>query len=156
MFSFQVFPFNPEKCKENFFVPKFDKDKGIPSKIISSTSNATVLLSDATTIPLAMSETMSSTGFCAGTNPDEQEKLEFFKKNYEPLKIEIAKGHGDFLDSFITLFKCDDSLRVKKQLKEDFSAIYSEKERMEENFRNIQLSVRNASSQNCSNAVTSP
>ena len=77
---------------------------------------------------MSTSSYVSSTSECAaiGLIDIDREKKEFFAYNFENLKLDIARGGGDYLMAFSKLSKCSESHRenYNQKLKSNYSTIF--------------------------------
>lgn len=149
LYTNNSFAFNPEKCKENFKKSRLPYDDG-PNLFTTATTNSTTYISDITTIPSALSEYVSTFGNCDRTLPSEDEKLSYLAQNFNPLKIEMSKGEGEYLNAFIELFDCKNKTDITLAFKKRYVEIFPEIEDLDRTFEKIKT-IAWLESSNCRN-----
>lgn len=77
---------------------------------------------------LSTSSFVSSTGSCKAIGEVDQKKY-FIAQNYEPLKIDLARGGGEYLYAYAEFFGCTGEARLEYSgyLQRNFIKIYGEK-----------------------------
>lgn len=77
---------------------------------------------------ISMSQTTSSTGGCSLFKKAGNLRLEFIKHNFENVKIECAKGGGEFIQAYAQLSGCDSKTipLTAKAFHNNFTFIFGE------------------------------
>lgn len=143
-----LFAFNPEACKGEFG----HKFKG--STFISSTTDGTTYLSDVTSFPYVVTEATSSTNGCSPVNKEYGEILNFFLVNFNTIKIESAKGSGEYTLALAEMFRCNGrSAQVFQEfLKSNYEIIFEqENESQSDAFEHIKYLSGKKLKRNCYN-----
>lgn len=117
LLSFNGFSFDGSKCNEELF-----------QRARKQTPEAG-LLSTTVAVPVSTSQFISSTGSCSAIAIAEYQKKEFLANNYEPLKIDLARGGGEFAFTYAELSGCSGGARKKYSgyLQKNFLRIYGVK-----------------------------
>ena len=130
VFSFESFSFDGSKCNEELF-----------QRARKQTPEAG-LLSTTVAVPVSTSQFISSTGSCSAIASKEIEKKQFIANNYEPLKIDMARGGGEFINTYANIAGCSSNVRneYSRQLQLNLSQIYGEQleNSVEDIFKNIE------------------
>lgn len=79
-----------------------------------------------TDVSSVSSQFFSSTGECRGIDFRDREKLEYIASNFEQLKIDTARGSGEYINGLSLLYKCGDENQYKfsSLLQSNFNLIY--------------------------------
>lgn len=90
---------------------------------------------------LSTTQATSSFGECSLLRKPGNTRLEFVKSNYEPLKIDIAKGNGEYLLAYSDLLLCNDesSLELRKKFKENYAKIFSDQSNVDHTIAYIEM-----------------
>jgi hypothetical protein len=75
---------------------------------------------------ISSSQWTSSTGACAMVGIIEDQKKYFIAQNLEPLKIDSARGNGEYLNAYLNLSGCSQNQmpHVQKMIQNNFTNIY--------------------------------
>ena len=118
LLAFLMFPqytlaFNWEKCTKS--IARANPNGSSIVALIGPTLSAT-------------SSYISSTRECSAFGEVEDQQKIFLIANYDLLKIEIAKGGGEYLTSYLTLMRCteDEIKRFPTILKSNYTNIFGE------------------------------
>lgn len=68
---------------------------------------------------------VSSTGGCSATGSVKHDSKVFFAQNYFDIQVDIARGGGDYLESFLAISKTNSSKKLRSRLQGNFDYIYS-------------------------------
>lgn len=101
-----AYSFNWKKCDRNW---------------LEETMGAGVIVSTTSFI--------SSTGDCAMIGEKSHDEKVYFAQNFEEIKIDVARGGGEYLTAFTKYGNCSnfDLMKFSKNAQENFEVIYSEK-----------------------------
>lgn len=117
-----AYSFNYDECRRTFISPK-------PNNLYSVSSSITYT-ADLTTIPTdgvsSSVQFFSSTGGCRGIDIRDRRKLEYIASNFEQLKIDTARGNGEYIKGLSVLYKCDEKIESDfiNVLQRNFKIIY--------------------------------
>lgn len=120
--SNDAYSFNYDECRKTFISPE-------PNSSFTISSSFTYT-ADVTTIPIdGVSSSVhffSSTGQCRGIDIRDRRKLEYIASNFEQLKIDTARGNGEYLKGLSVLYKCGEKTEsaFMNTLQENFENIY--------------------------------
>jgi hypothetical protein len=75
---------------------------------------------------VSLSQSTFSTGECALFFDRAKEIENYFGENYEMLKIDVARGSGEYLNGFTTLLSCnkDGENKFNKYVQQHFSVLF--------------------------------
>lgn len=107
MLSLQCFAFNSKKC----FNYLYEGETVVGARGLVSSS-----------------QSFSSWGECSMLGSADFQKQLFLAQNLEPLKIDSAKGHGEYLHAYLNLSGCSqDSLKYTDSIiQKNFIKVYGE------------------------------
>lgn len=111
IFCFDVFSFDGSKCKQKIYEPITKRIAAGPTTWLLSSSIA----------PISSTQFISSTGSCSAIANSEIQKKQFIANNYEPLKIDMARGGGEFIFAYANLAGC------KKNHRNEYSHVLQKK-----------------------------
>lgn len=77
---------------------------------------------------ISTSQFSTSTGGCSMIGQISHDKKVFVAQNYEDMKVDSARGQGEYLDSYASLAGCNEQARAvfPKILQHNFTKIYGE------------------------------
>jgi len=74
----------------------------------------------------AVGSYISSTGECSVIGMSHEEEMKHYVlKNSEQMKKDVARGNGEYLDTFLEMTKCPQVVRTKLIMKEKFSTLFA-------------------------------
>lgn len=114
--------FNYDECRKIFITPA-QENIFSSSKITGATS---FIPTDAS---MSSSQFFSSTGECRGIDFRDRTKLEYIASNFEQLKIDTARGNGEYINGLSILYECgeEDKSKLNSLLQSNFELIYIDK-----------------------------
>lgn len=114
--------FNYDECRKTYLSPKPNTYWNVFSSF-TYTVDLTTIPTDATT---SSAQFFSSTGECKGIDFRDRTKLEYIAANFEQLKIDTAKGNGEYLNGLGVLYECgeEDRTKLNNLLQSNFELIY--------------------------------
>lgn len=117
-----AFAFNYDECRRGLISEPPNPYWGISS---SSTvlTNATILPTEITKFS---SQFSSSYGECRAIDFRTRDKLDFIEANLEQIKIDTARGNGEYLHALLVLYDCKEQNEIiaMKLLQKKFEYIY--------------------------------
>lgn len=149
LFSSALYAFEPENCAKNTWLKygilrQYDINYSSINFISSRTSaregyfnTSSVSTSQQTTMAVdpgistgntySHTQFTSSFGACSAQAKNDRwiERETFLVENFESLRIEIAKGDGEFLRTFSQLSGCSSPRSLSQELKQNFEALYA-------------------------------
>lgn len=156
LISTTVFSYNSEVCTDLYSIEYKEWQLGTAEALVL---NPIISSTHATTYPTSVSQFSFSDGSCAGNSASEKEKINFFKNNYMPLRVEISKGEGEYLETFADLFKCNivGRLKFKEALRKDYEKIFPEKSEnlIKTGYKELSDSAWYSAGKECMNSVNS-
>jgi hypothetical protein len=105
LLSTEVFAFNLQRCRE-----------GNPPKEGEVILERNLLVNITGTFT-SSTEYVSSTGNCAAIGSVEEKRELFFAYNYKFIMQDMARGGGDNLNAFLSLFNCTDSQQHELEIR---------------------------------------
>lgn len=117
--SLPTYSFNAKHCRDQLFVPVTSRVPPSPVTWLLITTIA----------PTSTSQFVSSSGSCSAVAETEFQKKYFIAQNLEPLKIDSARGRGEYLSAYLSLSGCSGNARKEysRFLQNNFTKIYGEK-----------------------------
>lgn len=88
---------------------------------------------------LSTTSFFTSTGDCAMIGEKSHDEKVFFAQNFEEIKIDVARGGGEYLTAFTKYGNCSnfDLMKFSKNAQENFEDLYSGK--IESSFEKLNL-----------------